>query len=87
MFVSPMNDTLIEIEATLAQADVAGAAALGHRAKSSVRTVGAAGFADLCQALEHCTRAEDYDKTRGIIEKMRPLLTRIVGQIDKEIAA
>jgi CheY-like chemotaxis protein/HPt (histidine-containing phosphotransfer) domain-containing protein len=85
MFVSSMNDTLTEIETTLARADVVALAALGHRAKSSARTVGATGFADLCQALEQCTRPEDYDKARGIIEKMRPLLTRITGQIDEEI--
>ena len=85
MFVSSMNDTLTEIETTLARADVVALAALGHRAKSSARTVGATGFADLCQALEQCKSAEDYDKARGIIEKMRPLLTRITGQIDEEI--
>jgi two-component system, sensor histidine kinase and response regulator len=85
MFVSSMNDTMTEIEATLARVDVAGASALGHRAKSSARTVGATSFADLCQALENCTSAEDYDKARSIIEKMRPMLKRINRQIDVEI--
>ena len=74
-----------EVEATLTQADMVGVAALGHRAKSSARTVGAMGFADLCQSLEQCRHAEDYDKARGIVAQMRPLLSRISGQIDKEL--
>ena len=36
MFVSSMHDTLAEVDATLAQADMMGVAALGHRAKASV---------------------------------------------------
>ena len=84
MFVSSMHDTLAEIGATLVQADMVGVAALGHRAKSSARTVGAMGFADLCQSLEQCRRAEDYDKARGIFAQMQPLLARISGQIDEK---
>ena len=80
-----MHDTLAEVEATLAQADMVGVAALGHRAKSSARTVGAMGLADLCQSLEQCKRAEDYDKARDIVAQMRPLLARISGEIDKEL--
>ncbi len=84
MFVSSTHDTLAEVEATLAHADMVGVAALGHRAKSSARMVGAMGFADLCQALEQCTQAGDYDKACGIVAQMQPLLARISEQIDKE---
>ncbi len=87
MFVSSMHDTLAEVAATLAQADMVGVAALGHRVKSSAATVWAMGFADLCQALEQCNRAGDYDKACGIVAQMRPLLTRISEQIDKEFNA
>ncbi len=85
MFVSSMHDTLAEVKATLAQADMMGVAALGHRAKSSARTVGAMGFADLCQALEHCKRAVDYDKACGIVAQMQPLLARISEHLDKKL--
>ncbi len=84
MFVSSMHATMAEVEATLAHADMVGVAALGHRAKSSARMVGAMGFADLCQALEQCQQAGDYDKACGIVAHMRPLLARISEQIDKE---
>jgi HPt (histidine-containing phosphotransfer) domain-containing protein len=89
MFVSFMHDTLAEVEATLAQADMMGVAALGHRTKSSAKTVGAMGFAELCLALEQCKRAEDYDRAFGIVAQMRLLLVRISEQIDavtKEIS-
>ncbi len=85
MFVSSTHDTLAEIAATLANADMMGLAALGHRAKSSARTVGAMGFGDLCQALERCRRAEDYDQACGIVAQMQPLLARISEQIDREV--
>ena len=85
MFASSIHGTLAEVAAALEHADMVRVAALGHRDKSSARTVGAMGFADLCQALEQCNRAEDYDKARGIFAQMQPLLARISGQIDKEL--
>jgi len=87
MFVASMHDTLSEIEAALAQANMVRVAALGHRAKSSARTVGAIGFADLCQALEQCKQAGDYDQACGIACQMGPLLARISEQIDRELNA
>ena len=53
MFVESMYDTRLEVKA-----------ALGHRAKSSARTVGAITFTDLCQALERYQRVRDYDQAR-----------------------
>ncbi len=87
MFVSSMRNTMAEVEATLAHADMVGVAALGHRAKSSARMVGAMGFADLCQALEQCKLAGDYDRACGIVAQMRPLPERLSEQIDKELNA
>ena len=51
MFVESMYNILLKVEA-----------ALGHRTKSSARTVGAIGFAEQYQSLEQCRHAEDYDK-------------------------
>ncbi len=80
-------ESIAEVETALAQANMMGVAALGHRAKSSARTVGAIGFADLCQALEQCKRAGDYDQACGIVAQMQPLLERIAEQINKELTA
>ena len=85
MFVSAMHDTLAELEAALAQADMVAVAALGHRAKSSARTVGAPGFAELCQALEQCKLAGAFDQACAIVAQMQPLLARIAKQIDQEL--
>jgi CheY-like chemotaxis protein/HPt (histidine-containing phosphotransfer) domain-containing protein len=85
MFVTSMHDTMTEVEEALARADMPNVALLGHRAKSSARTVGANSFAELCLALEQCKQAGDYDKAFGIVEKMRPLLERITKQIEIEI--
>ena len=85
MFVSSLRDTLAELEAALAQADMVAVAALGHRAKSSARTVGALGFAELCDALEQCKLAGDNDKACAIAAQMRPLLARIAEQIEQDL--
>jgi PAS domain S-box-containing protein len=69
---------LDEIEVALRQENMAALAALGHRSKSPARTVGAHGFADLCQALEQCG---DFDQARQIVAQMRPLLERIAEYI------
>ena len=87
MFVSAMHDTLAELEAALAQADMVAVAALGHRAKSSARTVGAMGFAELCEALEQCKAAADDDQACAIVAQMQPLLVRLAEQIDQELNA
>jgi len=65
---------LDEIEMALRQENLAALAALGHRHKTPARTVGAQGFADLCQALEKST---DIEQARHIVAQMRPLVGRI----------
>ncbi len=57
--------------------------ALGHRTKSSARTVGAMGFGELCQALEQLKGGEDTEQARDIVVQMRVLLAQISESINK----
>ena len=76
---------LDEIETALTRQDMAGLAALGHRNKSPARTVGATGFADLCQSLEQFNDSADIEQARSFVVQMRPLLARIAAQIQQEL--
>jgi PAS domain S-box-containing protein len=55
--------------------------ALGHRLKSSARTVGANGFADLCHNLEQLKHDGNLAQAQVIIAKLRPLLEQIALEV------
>jgi two-component system, sensor histidine kinase and response regulator len=84
-FLHSAQQGVDEIETALSRQDMAGLAALGHRNKSPARTVGAQGFADLCQSLEQFKNAGDIEQARSIVAQMRPLLERITAQIQQEL--
>lgn len=83
MFLDLTQEAIVEIETALAHEDMVTLSALGHRTKSSARTVGAMGFGALCQALEELKSSEDTEQARGIVVQMRPLLARISESINK----
>ncbi|RFC33442.1 MAG: PAS domain S-box-containing protein [Candidatus Nitrotoga sp. SPKER] len=83
MFLDLTQEAIIEIETALAHEDMATLSALGHRTKSSARTVGAMGFGELCQALEQLKGREDIKQARDIVIQMRTLLAQISKTINK----
>ncbi|WP_198421343.1 ATP-binding protein [Candidatus Nitrotoga sp. AM1P] len=83
MFLDLTQEAIVEIETALAHEDMATLSALGHRTKSSARTVGAMGFGELCQALEQLKSGEDTEKARDIVVQMRALLAQISESINK----
>jgi len=83
-FLHTTQQGLHEIEDMLKQGNMTGLAALGHRNKTPARTVGARGFADMCQSLEQFKDGGDIEKARLIVAGMQPLLDQIAEQINKE---
>ncbi len=83
LFTLSMQDNMKEIEAALAHGDLPALNGLGHSAKSSARTVGAMGYGKLSDALEQCKNGDALEQARAIIAQMRPLLAKIVVEIDK----
>ena len=81
-FVASSKADVAEIEKALECHDMAALAALGHRAKSPARMVGALGFAGLCQALEDFARNGEAEQVREVISQMSPLLQQISQKID-----
>ncbi|MFM2088920.1 MAG: hypothetical protein RLZZ237_3789, partial [Pseudomonadota bacterium] len=83
-FLQTTQDGFAEIDAALARGDVNQVRELGHRIKSSARTVGALGLAELCHSLEVLAPGEpDDEATRAgrIVVRLWPLLDQITEQI------
>jgi len=84
IFIESAQKGMDELETALAGEDAAALGALGHRIKSAARSVGAMGYADLCQALEHAGKNRDMKSAREIAPQLRPLLLRIEAEIERE---
>lgn len=73
---SSMQD-LRKMDAALAQQDMDTLRALGHRAKSPAGLVGAAGFANLCEALENHARQFELIEAQHTVKRLHALLAQI----------
>ena len=82
-FLDSAQRSLVEIKEARAANDLTGLCALGHRLKSSARTVGAGKFADLCHALEQLKAGGTLEDADAILEQLEPMLPII----EKEISA
>jgi PAS domain S-box-containing protein len=81
-FITSSKADITEIEKALVREDFESLRALGHRAKSPARMVGAMGFADLCQKLEHCAHSGELEKARDIVRGLSLLLEQISQKIE-----
>ena len=82
MFLDLVQKAMIEIESALEHGDLAKLSALGHRTKSSAKTVGAMGFSELCHALEQLKDNGDIGQARDIVVRMQVLLEQITEKIN-----
>ena len=83
-FLQTTQDGFADIDAALARGDVGQVRELGHRIKSSARTVGALGLAELCHSLETLAPgppAEEAERAARIVPLLWPLLEQITEQI------
>ena len=82
-FIDPARDTVGEIDSAFAARDAAAIGAAAHKLKSSSRSVGAEGLADLCADLEKAGKAEDWE----LIENHHPKLASSIEAVTSEIEA
>ncbi|MGK5025715.1 PAS domain S-box protein [Janthinobacterium sp. RB2R34] len=83
-FLQTTQDGFADIDAALGRGDVAQVRELGHRIKSSARTVGALGMSELCHRLENLpisNPAGEAEQARHIVRQLWPLLEQITEQI------
>ncbi|MEC5161866.1 two-component system, sensor histidine kinase and response regulator [Janthinobacterium sp. CG_23.3] len=83
-FLQTTQEGFADMEAALARGDVQQVRELGHRIKSSARTVGALGLADLCQNLETLPLQEparEAEQAALLVARLWPLLELVTEQI------
>jgi two-component system sensor histidine kinase/response regulator len=87
LFLESARDSLVEIDAALAQENLALLAELGHRTKSSARAVGAMRFGSLCLALERVRHDADTGNARQLVPQMHAMLAVLNEHVAQELLA
>ncbi len=80
-FVAPAAEIVAQIHAAFAAQAVGEVGELGHKLKSSARTIGAHALADLCAALEAAGKAEDWDTVRDLHPQLDDRLAEVLAYI------
>jgi two-component system sensor histidine kinase/response regulator len=86
MFLETAEDTIGQMQVAYLAEDTQTLSALGHKLKSSARTVGANSFADICEALELAGKKNNLIETQALLTKLPPLLQKIGRQIQQQTA-
>ena len=84
VFIESVESAVTEVESAIVRADLATLGAMGHRIRSSARAAGAAGLADLCQALEQANTDGDLAHALELAARLRPVLEQIKECVKKE---
>ena len=87
MFLDSARAGMSEIDAALAQGDLAQLSELGHRIKSSARAVGAMRFGELCLALEQGRADADLARARQLVVQMHAMLPQLQQLMSQELSA
>jgi HPt (histidine-containing phosphotransfer) domain-containing protein len=85
-FIEVATDTFVEMRTAQAEKDLLALGRLGHKLKSSARTIGASGFADLCEALEKAGADNDWPSAESQMAEIPLLLERITRQLENEFS-
>lgn len=86
-FLDSAAKGLAMIEVALAEGNLVGVQTLGHRLKSSARTIGALGFGDLCEELEYMKNTGDaLESARPILAQLQILFAHITAEIDRVLS-
>jgi two-component system sensor histidine kinase/response regulator len=83
MFLETAKAGVEEMQEAYLHEDTLTISALGHKLKSSARSVGAHGFAEICNALEDAGKQENLADIYMLLQTIAPLLDRIEQQIRK----
>lgn len=81
-FIDSAKSGLLEIQDRYQAQDLPGLSALGHRLKSSARTVGAMQFGELCQGLEKLKDGGEPEQAAQIIEQLHGIFQQIEQEVE-----
>lgn len=83
-FIEVANDTLTEMKIAQSKKDLPALGCLGHKLKSSAKTIGALSFADLCVELEKASINNNWFDAELLLAKISLLLVQITQQLEQE---
>lgn len=83
-FIEVANDTMAEMKAAQADKALPEPSRLGHKLKSSARTIGALSFADLCEDLERAGINNNWSDAESSLVVIPAVLEQIARQLEKE---
>ncbi|MBC7404859.1 MAG: response regulator [Cytophaga sp.] len=81
-FIASAHKAIAELEAARQHHKLDDICAIGHRLKSSARTVGANGFADLCHELEQLKHGGDVVQAENLLVQLPLLLINIEQEVE-----
>ncbi len=84
LFKSSARKGLAELDEVLRQEDMTAIAALGHRMKSSARSMGAMSLGALCQSLEQFAQGGDILQAHDIVTRLRAEQTHVEELLSRE---
>ena len=82
-FVDVSHLGLQELDAAILTSRLAAINQLGHKMKSGARAVGASGFANLCESLEHLRGEEGLNQVAAISRQLWQLLDQIRHELNE----
>ena len=85
--ISSLEAALAEVDSAIAQDDLPLLMAMGHRAKSTARSLGAVDFANDCLQLEQRAQAQDRPAALQIARRLRPAFDTIRWVIAQRLSA
>ncbi len=86
-FADAVPETLVELRAALANGDLSELSKLGHRLKSSARTVGALGVADSCETLEALDDRHGTARARQLVDSLSAELEEVARSVVRHFTA
>ena len=81
LFMDSVEEVLKTVDGAIASAHLPTLMAMGHRAKSTAKNVGAEKFSDCCLRMEQAARAEDLPGTLRLAQSLRPQFEVICSAI------
>lgn len=83
-FIEVAGQALSEMKLAQINRDLPAMARLGHKLKSSAKTIGALSFAELCETLEAASVNDDWTAVEAVVAKLPSLLDQIANQLNRE---
>jgi signal transduction histidine kinase/HPt (histidine-containing phosphotransfer) domain-containing protein len=83
-FIEVADETLSEMMMAQTKKDLPELGRLGHKLKSSAKTIGAVGFSELCADLEKASANNNWSDAELLMIKIPSLLVQVTQQLEQE---